>query len=138
MAHSNREGVRLKFSSGRPSVTNLTDINEALGPVGSRIWPIELGDVPVAIREMLNRPTLDDAEADSVKEHFLPSRERLLQIIAEAGRTAQVSGSGEMSTLDSTNGVVYPRSISSRTESITRGSIASTQTRPAVVRESTK
>lgn len=109
MTHSNEEGIRLEFSSGRPPVTDLADINEALGPVGSRIWPLELRSAPIAVQQMLNQPTLNDAEVASVREHFLLSRERMLEIIAEAGRTAQAPGGGEMSTLDSTNGVAYPQ-----------------------------
>lgn len=106
---NNAEGLRLEFSSGRPSVTNLADINEASGPVGSRIWPLESRSAPISVRRMLKQPTLNDAEAASVKEHFLLSREQLLRVIAEAGRRAQVPGGGEMSTFDSTNGVAYPQ-----------------------------
>ncbi len=52
---------------------------------------------------------MNDAEAHQVREHFLLSRERILDIIAEAGRTTQVPGGGEMSTLDSTHDIVYPQ-----------------------------
>ncbi len=51
---SNEEGVRLEFSSGRPSITNLADINEALALFGSRIWPLELRSLPITVRQLLN------------------------------------------------------------------------------------
>ena len=41
-------------------------------------------------------------------DHFVLPRERLLELIDEAGREAQVPGGGEMSTLDVTHGVPYP------------------------------
>lgn len=109
MTPSNAEGVRLEFSSGRPSITNLAEINQALGHIGAHIWPLELRGTPVAIQQLLDQPTLNDAEVAAVQEHFLLSRERLLGIIAEASRTAQVPGGGEMSTFDATNGVAYPQ-----------------------------
>lgn len=109
MNHGNEEVIRLEFSSGRPAITNLTDINEALGHIGSRIWPLDLRSAPIAVRQLLDQPTLNDAEVALVQEHFLLSRERLLEIIVGAGRTPQVPGGGEMSTLDSTNGVIYPQ-----------------------------
>ncbi len=109
MTQSTAGDLRLEFADGRPSVTSVDEINEALGHVGARIWPIELRSAPIAVQQALNQPTLDDAEVTAVQDHFLLSRERLLEIISEAGRTPQVPGGGEMSTFDSTNGVAYPQ-----------------------------
>ena len=102
-------GVRLEFASGRPPVTALAEINDVLHAVGFRIWPLDLSSAPAAIQQLLPLPTLTDADVDAVREHFLLSRQRLLELIREAGRTPQVREGGEMSTFDATNGVTYPQ-----------------------------
>lgn len=109
MNDRNQTGLRLEFSSGRPDVTDIADINQALAPVGSRIWKLDLRDLPTRIRQLLKQPTLTDTESSQVREHFLLSRKRLLEIIKEAGRTPQVPGGGELTTLDSTHDITYPQ-----------------------------
>jgi hypothetical protein len=109
MNHSNEEGVRLEFFSRRPSVTTIADVNKLLAPFGSRIGLLDLRSAPIAVRQLLNEPTLNDAEAAQVKEHFLLSRKRILDLIAEAGRAPQVPGGGEMSTRDVAHDVTYPQ-----------------------------
>src|SRR5215212_795974 len=107
MNHSNEEGVRLEFSSRRPSVTTITDVNKLLAPFGSRLGLLDLRSAPIAVGQLLHQPTLNDTEAAQVKEHFLLSRKRILDLIAEAGRAPQVSGGGEMSTRDVAHDVIY-------------------------------
>jgi hypothetical protein len=102
-------GIRLEFASGRPAVTALAEINETLHPIGFGAWPLDVSAAPVAIRELIAHPTLTDTELASVRDHFLLSRERMLEIIRGAGRQPQVGGGGEMSTFDATNGVTYPQ-----------------------------
>lgn len=103
------EGVRLEFSGGRASLTNLADLNAALLPVGARLWPVELRGVPGDVRDLLGKPILEEEEAAAVREHFLLPRGHLLGLIEQAGRAPQVPGGGEVSTLDETNGVRYPQ-----------------------------
>lgn len=102
-------GIRLESASGHSSLTDLAGINAALSPVGARLWPVELRSVPGDVHELLGKPTLDEKEAAAVRECFLLPRERLLELIEQAGRTPQVPGGGEMSTLDATNDVRYPQ-----------------------------
>jgi len=109
MARTSPDGIRLEFAGGRPPVTDLTHINETLHPVGFRAWPLDMSGVPDKIRQLLAQPALDDAQATPVKQHFLLPRERLLEIIRDAGRTPQVSGGGELSTFDTGNSVTYPQ-----------------------------
>jgi hypothetical protein len=101
--------IRLEFSSGRPPVTTLADVNDALEPFGSRLWPLDLRSTPADVQELLKQATLSDVESERIKAHFLLPRERLVNIIVEAGRTPQVPGGGEMITLDSTYNITYPR-----------------------------
>lgn len=101
-------GLRLLHSSEAVAVTDLSDINVALAPYGSRIWPLDLGESPDDIGQLLRRVTLDTADSTRVRDHFLLSRERLLRLVGEAGRTPQVPGGGELRTLDVTHDVPYP------------------------------
>jgi hypothetical protein len=109
MNRAYKTGVRLEFSSGRPAITDVADINRVLATHGSRIWPLDLRGAPEHVRQLLHRPTLNDAESTQVRKYFLLSRESLLDIIKEAGRTPQVPGGGNMSTLDSTHDILYPQ-----------------------------
>lgn len=102
-------GVRLEFSSERASLTDLADINAALSPVGARLWPVDLRGVPGNVQVYLAKPILKEEEAAAVRDHFLLPRQRLLELIEQAGRAPQVPRGGEMSTLDTTNDVRYPQ-----------------------------
>ena len=108
MNQQSSQGLLLKFSMGRPTLTNLEEINAALASYGSRIWPLGLHHAPENIRAYLRQGYLQEQEAEQICSHFLLSRERILAIIAEAGRTPQVPGGGELSTLDLTHDVRYP------------------------------
>jgi hypothetical protein len=57
---------------------------------------------------LLDQTTLSERECAALLDHFALPRERLLQLIGEAGREPQVPGGGEMRTLDTTHGVRYP------------------------------
>jgi hypothetical protein len=103
------EGIRLEFARARPTVTSLAEINDILHPIGFRAWPIDLTGVAGHLRQLLALPTLTDADVEALRDSFLLSRERMLEIIEQAGRTPQVHGGGEMTTLDATNEVTYPQ-----------------------------
>ncbi len=92
--------IRLEFSDGRSPPKDFDSVNEALAKYGARIWPLDLKAAPEPIRALLDRVTLTTDESARVRGHFLLSRERLLQLIGEAGRKPQVPGGGELSTLD--------------------------------------
>jgi hypothetical protein len=87
-----RGGVRLEFSGERAPLTDLADVNATLLPVGARLWPSDLRGIPDDIRGFLAKPTLDEREVATVREHFLLPRERLLELIEQAGRDRQVPG----------------------------------------------
>jgi hypothetical protein len=103
------EAVRLELAADDSTVTGLDAANEALSTYGTRTWPIDLTAAPDAIRALLRRPTLTEAETIQVRDHFLLPRAGLLELIASAGRTPSVPGGGEMSTLDVVNDVRYPQ-----------------------------
>src|SRR5215468_715354 len=109
MDDTQAEGIRLDFASGRAPVTTLAEINATLHPIGFGAWPLDVGAAPAAIRDVIAPPTLTDTELVSVRDHFLLSRERMLEIIEGAGRAPQVEDGGAMSTFDATNGVTYPQ-----------------------------
>jgi hypothetical protein len=103
------EGLRLEFSNGSSPLSSLADINGALAVFGSRVWSLDLSAPPPELRQLLNLETLTEAEVLRLKQHFLLPRERLLELISEAGRTPHVEGGGEMSTFVSTHGYAYPQ-----------------------------
>jgi hypothetical protein len=103
------ERIELEFSDGRPSLTAAADVNAALGEVGAGVWRLDLTGASDDVRDLLRRRTLSDAEALRVRSHFLLPRERLLEIIAAAGRTPNVPGGGALSTTVTNEGYSYPQ-----------------------------
>ncbi|PZR76076.1 MAG: hypothetical protein DLM52_06575 [Chthoniobacterales bacterium] len=101
--------IRLEFSDGSAPLTKLDEVNLALARYGALLWPIDLSAAPQSIGKLLAQETLTPAESAQVRDHFLLSRERLLQLIAEAGRKPQVPGGSELNTSDTTNNVTYPQ-----------------------------
>jgi hypothetical protein len=103
------EGIQLGFSDGRPLLTALVDINRILADIGSHVWPFDLGHAPSEIQRLLQQATLTKAEAEKVEAHFLLPRERLLEVIAGAGRAPHVPGGGALTTEVLTHGYSYPQ-----------------------------
>ena len=103
------DGVRLECANGQSVLSKLLEINAALAPVGSRVWPLDLTSAAAEVRELLAEPALSVAESERVKAQFLLSRERLLRIIASAGRQPNVPGGGAMSTRNETHEYSYPQ-----------------------------
>src|SRR5262245_65848424 len=97
-------GIRLEFSDKRPPLTAAADINAALRETGTGAWPLDLSGAPAEIRRLIRQPTLTEADVERVRAHFLLPRARLLQIIGETGRTPNVPGGGELTTLVSNQG----------------------------------
>jgi hypothetical protein len=89
------KGIRLEFSDGRPPLTSLAEINEALSEVGTQIRPLDSRSQPDEIRKLLKQRTLTKEESDPLLNHFLLFRARLLEIITRAGRKPRVPGGGE-------------------------------------------
>ena len=106
---ANETGLRLEFPNGRPAVTDLEAINSELKVVGSRIWPLDHRHKSDGVRRLLRQPSLSDAEIEQVMADFMLPRERLLEMIAEAGREPQVADGGNMSTYVSPHDYSYPQ-----------------------------
>ncbi len=103
------EGIRLEFSDGRPFLTGVAEINAALTEIGAGVWPLDLGAIPEDIRRLLRQPSLTESEVQRVRTHFLLPRERLLEVIAAAGRQPNVPGGGELTTSVLNHGYTYPQ-----------------------------
>ncbi|MEM1369486.1 MAG: hypothetical protein AAGG02_16055 [Cyanobacteria bacterium P01_H01_bin.15] len=101
--------IRIEFSGDRADQYTLAEANVALAPIGSRIWPLDLSNVPTNLANLLSRSTLTEEENKRLKSYFLLPRERLLEIITEAGRQPCIPGGGALSTKDETNSVQYPQ-----------------------------
>ncbi len=106
---SKRKGLLLEFSRRKTSLTAIEAINDAMAEIGSRVWPLDLINIPEDIRLLLIKPSLENDETERVKGYFLLPRSRLLEIIEHAGRKPNVPGGGELSTSVSNHGYSYPQ-----------------------------
>jgi hypothetical protein len=102
-------GLVLEFSDGRPPVGDLSKVNTGLASYGCRVSPLDLAGVPGEIRRLLAEPRLTGEEADCVKRQFLLPRNRLLQIVADAGREPHVPGGGSIAPFVENHGYAYPQ-----------------------------
>jgi len=100
--------LRLTLPGLSTPLASYADIVDALSQVGAGLWPLDLGRAPGDIRDLLQKPSLDEAEAERVRAHFLMPRRRLLEIVNAAGRPPHVAGGGALETLDTTHDVPYP------------------------------
>jgi hypothetical protein len=99
----------LEYSDQRPPVTTLDAVNAGLAPYGSRVWPLDVAGAPDDIQRLLAQPRLDGSEAGRVKAQFLLPRQRLLEIIAGAGRAPHIPGGGSMAPVVENQGYAYPQ-----------------------------
>lgn len=81
MTTSANDGLRLEFPDGRTPLTAPAQINNALAPYGTQVWPLDYGSVSKEMRKLLAQPTLSKAESDTVMHRFLLPHERLLKLI---------------------------------------------------------
>jgi hypothetical protein len=90
--------IELKQRGARTSLTDLDEINRILSQIGSRVWLLKLSGNDARILDLLSKDTLTGDEIDQVKVQFLLSRERLVDVIREAGREPHVPGGGALHT----------------------------------------
>lgn len=103
------ENLRLWLPDQDRALCDPDEINSALREVGAAVWPLEIGTDSERIQELLKAPVLDQAQIRLVMDHFLLSREQLLELIIDASRTPGTEGGGALSTTDKTHAVVYPQ-----------------------------
>jgi hypothetical protein len=101
-------GLQLEDAGGKRSGATTHDVNDVLARYGARLSPRDLSDVPREQRRLLARSTLTASETAALRDRFLLPRDRLVQLIEEAGRAPQVAGGGELQTVDTTHDVHYP------------------------------
>lgn len=101
-------GLLFEASDGRRDVTALADVQKAFAEVGAAVWPLDLSRTPEEIRALLRKPSPAEEERKTLLQHFLLPRERLLEIIAAAGREPHVTGGGELVTRVENQGASYP------------------------------
>lgn len=106
---ANIAGLQLEFSDGGRLRETLANFNEALAVVGASISPLDVCDAPADVRKLLAQGALSADENARLREHFLLSREQLLEVIASAGRRPHVAGGGELCTRDATHDCSYPQ-----------------------------
>ena len=104
-----QSGITLDTDEGRPTLTSLSDIQTEVKKVGLGVWLLHLDKAPAHIKKLLGQPDLTDTETAMVRDYFLLSRERLLEVIADSGRSPNVPGGGELTTTVTNEGYSYPQ-----------------------------
>jgi hypothetical protein len=102
-------GLRLEFSDGGRLRGTLDNVNSVLTTVGASVSALNLEETPADVRRLLEKPSLSADENARVRDQFVLPRERLLQIIAEAGRQPHVAGGGELNTYVASHDYTYPQ-----------------------------
>ena len=104
-----KTGIRLESDVRPVAPCALDDINAVLAPIGARIWHHDWSGLSVELKAFAADPCPSPERAAEVLPHFLLSRERMLEIIAAAGREPHVAGGGELTTVNETFGAKYPQ-----------------------------
>lgn len=102
-------GIVLEIERTGTSLTTLSEIQDELMRIGIGVWPLPLAEVPADVRQLLRQSNLTDEETALVRNRFLLSRERLLEVIAASGRTPNVPGGGVLETVVANQGYSYPQ-----------------------------
>jgi hypothetical protein len=102
-------GIRLERKGTPGHLDSLERINAELAPIGARFWAQDWSGLSDDLRDFLADADPSPERVAEVLPDFLLPRERLLEIIAEAGREPHVPGGGELVTLDETHGATYPQ-----------------------------
>ncbi|MEP3277524.1 MAG: hypothetical protein ABJN26_15020 [Stappiaceae bacterium] len=105
---SQNSGILLE-QNGQVLANTFEQVNEILVNDGIRAWPFDLSNAPDNIVELLAKNTLTETENLAVKTHFLLSRQRLLEIIAAAGRQPNCPDGGALDTYCIETDIHYPQ-----------------------------
>ena len=103
------KGLLLTFSTGEEPTSCLEEIGDTLARVGAAVWPLDLSGSPQEIKSLLDQESLTTNESQRVLDHFLLSRERLLNVIKAARREPNLFGGGELSTYVTNHDYWYPQ-----------------------------
>lgn len=91
-----RESALLRFSDGRESLSDLSQINAVLGTVGVHLSTVELPEAAGPLLERSARAPLSDADTARVLELFELSRQDVLDQVRVAGRVPVLPDGGSM------------------------------------------
>jgi hypothetical protein len=91
-------GLCLSWSTGQVVFTSTITVNAALQEFGARVSPLLTSGASPDLREILAKPILTPAETERLRSQFLLSREQLLTVITDAGRTPRVAGGGSLTS----------------------------------------
>ncbi|GAB5467935.1 MAG: hypothetical protein Kilf2KO_09650 [Rhodospirillales bacterium] len=101
--------LHLSFNDGRPDLRDLAEVQAALLQAGVGLWPLDLTSLPAEARHLLEPAVLSAEERAELLAACLLPRDRLLAIIADAGRSPQVAGGGALETRVVNHGYDYPQ-----------------------------
>ncbi len=92
------KGALLKFSDGRPGVTDITKINEILMSVGVRLEQIDVPKEAIPLLRASMTAPLSAEEKERVLKIFYLSREEVLKQVRLAGRQPVLADGGSMTS----------------------------------------
>jgi hypothetical protein len=102
-------GLRLEIEGAGTSWTAVDEVQTELRQIGIGVWPLQLSEAPEDVRRLLTQDDLTDEETARLRDHFLLSREQLLELVADSGRTPNVPGGGALETNVANQAYGYPQ-----------------------------
>jgi len=96
--------LRLEREGEQADLFSLEEINALRAPIGTRILAQDWSRLPDDLKDFLTDPDPLPERIAEVMPRFLLPRERLLEVIAQAGRQPHVPGGGEMLELTGQGG----------------------------------
>lgn len=91
-----RESALLRFSDGRESLSDLSQINAVLGTVGVHLSTVDLPEAARPLLERSAREPLSEADKARLLELFGLSRQEVLEQVELAGRVPVLADGGSM------------------------------------------
>ena len=92
-------GVLLDYVDGRPLISSLIEVQNALKRFGTGLWPIDLRNTPNNIKQRLNNSVLSAEEAQQIQHYFQLQTSELVKTIMAAGRQPHVIAGSTSSML---------------------------------------
>jgi hypothetical protein len=102
-------GLRLEIEGTGTYWTAVDEVQAELRQIGIGVWPLPLNEAPEDVRRLLTQDNLTDEETARLRDHFLLSREQLLELVADSGRTPNVPGGGALETNVANQAYGYPQ-----------------------------
>ncbi|MEO1193692.1 MAG: hypothetical protein AAFY02_18190 [Pseudomonadota bacterium] len=106
MTHS---GLSVSLDGATSAPISLEDANSLIAPVGMRIWPLPVAQLPESLDAQRRAETISADARQALLDAYLLPRARLLSLIEEARQRPHVPGGGALTSEVTTHGQTYPQ-----------------------------